>query len=73
MGRQSDCRPSEAKVAADGLGRSHGGCPITVVDLLVFYFTQFSAAIVTVIDVILLSWVTEHQRRSQIERLQPSP
>lgn len=43
---------------------------ITVVDLLVFYFTQFSAAVVAVIDVILLNWVNEHQRRSQIERLQ---
>jgi len=30
---------------------------ITIVDLLVFYFNQFSAAVVTVIDVVLLGWI----------------
>ena len=43
---------------------------ITVVDLLVFYFTQFSAAFVALIDVLLLGWVNHYQRRSQIEVLE---
>jgi hypothetical protein len=46
---------------------------ITFLDLLVFYFNQFSAAVVAVMDVILLGWTNHHQRRSRIEGLPQVP
>ncbi len=39
---------------------------IIVVDLLVFYFTQFSAAVVALTDVALLGWVNHHRRVKQL-------
>jgi len=46
---------------------------ITFLDLLVFYFNQFSAAVVAVMDVIVLGGVNHHQRRSRIEGLPQVP
>jgi hypothetical protein len=43
---------------------------ITIIDVLVFYFNQFSTAFVAVIDVVLLGCVNYYQRRSQFEKLQ---
>jgi hypothetical protein len=39
---------------------------IVVLDLLVFYFTQFSAAVVALTDVALLGWVNHYQWRKQL-------
>jgi len=43
---------------------------IAAVDLLVFYFNQFSAATTTVVDAVLLGWVNEYQRHSRLEMLE---
>ena len=34
---------------------------IVALDLLVFYFSQFSAAVVAIVDVLLLGWVNHVQ------------
>jgi hypothetical protein len=43
---------------------------IVVVDLLVFYFTQFSAAVVAVTDVALLGWVNHYRWHRQLGEVQ---
>ncbi len=39
---------------------------VVLVDLLVFYFTQFSTAVVAIVDVALLGWVNHFQWRKKL-------